>query len=196
MPQVLKCMWHVRRDWHCEDTMVFYAGQPLTAADLNYPIATLRQTTLQTLTTGTWTALTFTTEDVDSHNGHSNSSNTDQYVIQKSGNYWISGKSAYAANATGQRGSRFTKNGTAIASSQVLAERTGANNTMVAAPTNLDIDSIDVDTNRIGVEKSLFDESSGVVGADQRQADHEHPKDLARRELVCVKWHQHDHDDE
>lgn len=148
--------------------MVFYAGQRLTAADLNYPLALLRQTTLQTLTTGTWTALTFTTEDIDSHSGHSTVSNTDRYVIQRSGNYWISGKSAYAANATGQRGSRFTKNGVAIPSSQVLAERTGTNNTMVSAPTML-VPFVLNDIVRIeGIQTSGGNLNTSVSGNDEQ----------------------------
>lgn len=75
------------------------------------PIAVLRQTVAQTLTNGTFTALTFTTEDIDTANGHSTSTNTSRYTCQVAGKYMLTGGVTFASNGTGARYARWRVNG-------------------------------------------------------------------------------------
>lgn len=93
------------------------------------PIAELRQTGAQTLTTGVWTSLTFDAEVVDSAGGHSTSSNTSRYTAVIAGYYLLSGGAGFASNATGLRGVRWAKNGSSIDSSGTT-EPTGSGNNM------------------------------------------------------------------
>lgn len=97
--------------------MAFVAGQKLTAADLNFPIFRARQTAAQTLTTAIYTPITLTTEDVDTHNGHSTVSNTSRYVAQRAGRYSCAGNLAFAASATGGRYGEWAVNGVLIPNS-------------------------------------------------------------------------------
>ena len=104
----------------------FTAGQPVLASDLatlsaaltfihNPPIAQLRQDTAQALgTSGTFFAITFDAEVVDSANGHSTSTNPSRYVAQYAGYYEISGGVAFVANATGSRFVEIAVNGSAL----------------------------------------------------------------------------------
>lgn len=78
------------------------------------PIFRARQTVAQTLTTSVNTALTFTTEDVDSAGGHSTSVNTSRYTGVYPGWYNPSGGPSFENNATGVRVSDWAKNGTII----------------------------------------------------------------------------------
>lgn len=106
----------------------FLGGDRVTANKLNTPIFRGRQTATQTLTSGAWGAVTMTTESFDSHNGHSTSSNTDQYVVPTGwGGVWrCSGAGTFAANATGSRGARWTKNGTPINNAELMLDNNGA----------------------------------------------------------------------
>jgi hypothetical protein len=101
--------------------MSVLAGALIDANDLVNavlpPLAMLRQTAAQTLTTGTYTAVLFDTEDFDSHNGHSTVSNTSRYTAVTAGVYEVSGGCAFAANATGRRLARVAANGTVIGGS-------------------------------------------------------------------------------
>lgn len=108
--------------------MAYTAGTRLTAAMLNTPVARLRQTATQTLTSGTYAPVTLTTEDYDSHTGHSTSVNTSRYTVQSgwAGVYRLSGGVAFAANATGSRGCRWLKNGSPLPSSGVMLPNNGA----------------------------------------------------------------------
>lgn len=102
----------------------FSAGSKIPASKINLatspPIAQLRQTTLQTLTTSVWTALLMQTEDIDTHNGHSAVTNISRYTCQVAGKYELDGGAAFSASATGQRWLRWHKNG-------VEVEGSGAN---------------------------------------------------------------------
>lgn len=92
------------------------AGTANVAFLLAKPIAHLRQTSIQTLTTSTWTAITWQTEDVDSVSGHSGSAST--YTCQRAGWYRLSGGVSFAANAVGIRDARWVKNGTVVNGSE------------------------------------------------------------------------------
>ena len=116
----------------------FVAGQVLTADQLNKPMARMRQTATQTLTTGVWAPATFTTESYDTHNGHSTSTNTDQYVIPTGwdGVWTLTGCGTFAANATGSRGARWTQNGTPINNAEHMLPNNGAGTaSRIPAPT-------------------------------------------------------------
>jgi hypothetical protein len=102
------------------------AGQTATAADIDAisdkadfletpPAFVGRQTSVQSTTTGVWTALTMDTEEYDSHGGHSIVTNTSRYTCQVAGRYRVSGRAAFAANSTGSRGARITLNGAVVA---------------------------------------------------------------------------------
>lgn len=107
--------------------MTFPAGSRFLAEDvvasidrlMNPPRASLRQTVGQSIGTGgSFTALTFTTEDYDTVNGHSTSSNTSRYTCQVAGLYQLAGKHAWPANSSGQRACQWYVNGAAVAGSQ------------------------------------------------------------------------------
>lgn len=87
-------------------------------ADLNVvanpPICKVRQTVAQSLTNSTATAITFTTEDVDTSGMHSTSSNTSRLVATVAGWYLCTGNISYASNATGIRTTAWQVNGTPI----------------------------------------------------------------------------------
>lgn len=85
----------------------------------NPPRAQLRQIVAQTITTSTWTALSFTAEDHDSHNGHDNVTNNTRYVAPINGVYELAGGVWFAANTTGVRFCRWTKDGTILVGSGV-----------------------------------------------------------------------------
>lgn len=104
-------------------------GQPILAAwgdiardDLEYlarnaPHCRVTKTTTQSLTTATWTAITFaSTETFDVGGMHSTASNQDRITIPagEDGKYSFGGSIDFDNNVTGLRGVRFTKNGTAI----------------------------------------------------------------------------------
>lgn len=90
------------------------------------PRAQLRQTSAQTVTTGTFTAMNFEAEDADNYGGHSTSTNITRYTCQVAGVYRLTGKIAWAASATGRRASDWRKNGSSINGSQVAYAATSA----------------------------------------------------------------------
>jgi hypothetical protein len=129
-------------------TRLFTAGEVETGAYLNSavtnlgnfmlgkPIAYLRQTAAQTLTTATNTLLTFDTEDIDRDNGHSTTTNTSRYTAQTAGWYFITGAASFVGNATGTRVARFLINGTALNAGGNITSATLNTNTCVAPISN------------------------------------------------------------
>jgi hypothetical protein len=114
-------------------TRTWVAGEVVTAAHFNInirdvfnfllspPILEVRQTVSQTgIVDSTWTAFTFTTEDVDSSGMHSTSVNTSRFVAVYPGWYDHGGGLNIEANATGQRGTRWAVNGTAKDGSETM----------------------------------------------------------------------------
>lgn len=106
---------------------LFAAGDILSGAALNQavtsfgnffmgkPICILRQTVAQTMNIGVSTILTFTTEDIDRDNGHSNTTNTDRYTAQTPGYYRVTATCVWEATATGgSRQIEIMKNGGAV----------------------------------------------------------------------------------
>lgn len=94
------------------------AGAPITAAALAFidakPVAVLQQTVTQSVANTSWGVLTFDTETLDTHNGHSTSSNTSRYTCQVAGWYRVTVRAAFATNSNGSRGARVHKNGAYI----------------------------------------------------------------------------------
>jgi hypothetical protein len=99
------------------------------------PMVHLRQTTLMSLTNNAGTAITFTTEDVDTINGHSTSSNTSRYTPNDSGWYLLGGAVSFASNATGRRGTWWRKNGVDINGSETVIGASAAGSLTVPART-------------------------------------------------------------
>lgn len=93
--------------------------------------AKLRQTVTQSLTTATWTSITMDVEDKDLASGHSTSSNTSRYVVQAAGELTCEAGIAFAANATGVRGLRFTVNGAAVAQGRIVLPSCAAGGTEI-----------------------------------------------------------------
>lgn len=77
-------------------------------------LARLRQTVAQTLTTATFTAINFDTEDVDYDAAHSTVTNTSRYTAQTAGYYLVSGIAGFVGNATGARYTAIYVNGSPI----------------------------------------------------------------------------------
>lgn len=88
------------------------------------PIAKLRQTVAQTLTTGVIAAITFNVEDVDSDidgtGGHSTSSNTSRFTARYPGWYGVAARVAYAAGVTGDRMVSIAVDGIEIGGARVF----------------------------------------------------------------------------
>ena len=111
-------------------TRLFSAGEIETGAYLNSaitnlgnfmlgkPILQMNQTVAQSIPNTTWTAITFTAEVIDRDNAHSTTVNTSRLTAQTAGWYFISGRVQFAANATGQRLSGWTINGTQISTNR------------------------------------------------------------------------------
>lgn len=105
-----------------------------TIADLaNPPRAQMRQIVAQGIVNITWTSLTFTAEDMDSHSGHDNVINNSRYTAQVSGVYLLNGGVWFDANTTGVRMCRWAKNGTILVGSGVEAAPVSGGQTALAA---------------------------------------------------------------
>lgn len=92
------------------------------------PIAKLRQTVAQTLTTGVITAITMNAEvvdtDVDGTGGHSGSSS--QFVARYPGWYGAAGRVAYSSDNTGTRMVSLAVNGVEIEGARHFIEASAA----------------------------------------------------------------------
>lgn len=87
--------------------------------DLNSPpIAYLTQSSAQSIPTATFTAITFNTEVIDTAGGHSDVTNNSRYTAQKAGYYLLGGGVTFASNS-GFKATRWAKNGSSIAGSQM-----------------------------------------------------------------------------
>lgn len=100
------------------DSILYLLGST-TSVSTRRPTVQMRQTVAQSITSGTFTAVTFDAEDLDYDNGHSTAANTDRYTANTTAWYSVSGGVSYAANATGMRGLRYTVNGTGVNGSEV-----------------------------------------------------------------------------
>lgn len=110
-------------------THTFVTGEVVSASTLNGslgattgpffltpPLAILRQTVAQSIPNGlgTWTDVTFDTEDTDNDNGHSTVTNTARYTAQTPGTFAFGPNLAWSNGTTGGRLGRLALNGTAV----------------------------------------------------------------------------------
>lgn len=88
------------------------------------PVAELVQSSAQSIANNTWTAITFTTETIDTHDGHSTSTNTSRWTCPTgwAGYYAVSAVLYTAAGVTGVRVCALAKNGTRYRGSVGRAE--------------------------------------------------------------------------
>lgn len=131
-------------------TRTFVAGEVVLASYfntnirdvLNYllapPILEIEQIVSQTLANGTFTALTFTSESVDSSGMHSTSVNTSRATAVYPGYYRTDGAHGSVANATGSRYTSLGRNGTILSASQTNQLSNGGTlNTVTGARSKL-----------------------------------------------------------
>lgn len=113
------------------------SGMRLTPARLNQPVVRARQITLQTITNNTWTSITFTAEDIDTHGMHSTATNTSRFTVPSgyAGIYELSGGVSWAGGTTGQRWTRWALNGTEIDGSGTSIDATSGGQALTDAQT-------------------------------------------------------------
>lgn len=99
------------------------AGEIVTAAEMNanirdagnfmigQPFAYIWQSVAQSLANSTYAALTFDSTVVDSDGGHSNVTNNSRYTAKTPGWFQFTGGASFAVNATGSRGTQWSKTG-------------------------------------------------------------------------------------
>ncbi|HEX4816710.1 MAG TPA: hypothetical protein VFV66_28545 [Nonomuraea sp.] len=75
------------------------------------PLAVLRKTANQSISSGVHTAVTWNAEDVDSDGGHSTVSATERYTAQTAGWYYLTATVVFGGNANGRRDAYFRVNG-------------------------------------------------------------------------------------
>lgn len=108
-------------------TLVTIPGANAQTVASNVTRARIRQTSVQSIPNGAWTAVTMDTTDFDSDGLHSPSTNS-RFVIQQSGTYALTGMLNIGTNATGERGASIFKNGAVAANrlAEVLQAATPA----------------------------------------------------------------------
>ncbi len=79
--------------------------------------------------TGNWKAVLYSAENFDAFDLHNVSSNTSRLTLSPPGRWIVGGGCAFAANATGQRGLRVSKNGTVVPGGQFLVDAAAAGTT-------------------------------------------------------------------
>ena len=93
------------------DHMNTYVRTNLSSIDSGYGCR-VSETTSQSITQNTWTALTFTDETFDDDTMHDNSTNPSRITIKIAGRYLVAGSALYNANnAAGNRMSAIYVNG-------------------------------------------------------------------------------------
>lgn len=114
----------------------FVAGETETAAFMNSVGAAVnfllnpprcsasQQSSVQTLTTATWAAITFDTEDYDTDTMHNNTTNPSRFTANTAGLYELRGYIFYSSNATGVRYAQLRKNaaGSSTGGTELLTE--------------------------------------------------------------------------
>ena len=123
--------------------------EALNTADIDFlfnpPTAVLTQTaTTTSIPTGLspWTSVAFSDTAgvmIDNYSGHSTGTNPSRYTVVVAGWYTVSGAVCYAANATGVRGARCAKNGTAIQGTGISITNVGAGTATAVASAPRDV---------------------------------------------------------
>lgn len=159
-----------------------FTAEILSASELNQlgdalrfiygsPIARLRQTVAQTLTTAVNTPITFTTEDddtdIDLVGGHDNAVNTSRWTARYPGRYGFAGGIGFASNATGIRLCRFHINGTLMNDSDVLITPVSGNTTRMASRTTESYMSAGDYVEIVGTQTSGGNLNTSVAAGEQ-----------------------------
>lgn len=158
---VTKATWTNNVDALSSTNLHAYLRDPL-AFVMAPPRAELRQTVAQSgMASGSWIALTFTSEtvdtDVDGIGGHSTSVNTSRYVARYPGWYQVNGAYAPEANTTGRRGTRWAVNGSALDASTIIIPAGTASGVVIPSRTKqIFLDEGDF------VELQAFQDSGGT----------------------------------
>lgn len=110
------------------------------------PMCKARGTTDQTISTATWTPVTWDSEDYDSDAMHSTSTNTDRVLMNLAGRYRISAGVSFASNATGLRGARLVKSDgtTDVVLAEELRAATNGDDTSFVLTATYEMDEADV----------------------------------------------------
>ena len=108
---------------------------------LRPPAFKLRQSAIQSLTSGAWTALTFDAEDtdtdIDAVGGHDTAANNTRFTARYACYYQLGFMPNFAASATGQRGGRFAINGVTVTGSESFINATSAGGPELPASTTI-----------------------------------------------------------
>jgi hypothetical protein len=75
------------------------------------PMGIFRKSAAQSVSSSTWTAISWDVEDLDSDASHSTVTNTSRYTAQTAGWYLVQTTLCWASNSTGYRKARFRVNG-------------------------------------------------------------------------------------
>lgn len=104
-------------------------------AALKKPCFSAIQTAAQSLPNNAYTPITFTAEQIDTHNGHSTSSNTSRYVIPAgwSGIWRVSG-AVLVVGTGGRRAAAIAKNGTLQPGLQIVPAVATGDTSATTAP--------------------------------------------------------------
>ena len=99
----------------------FLAGQIVQASDLatlvaylTPPTAVMYRSTSQSIANNSYTTVDLTSELSDTNGAHDTSTNPSRYTCPIAGDWLLLGAGSIVANATGGRGIRLLKNGSAI----------------------------------------------------------------------------------
>ncbi|MCZ4099838.1 hypothetical protein [Streptomyces sp. H39-C1] len=94
--------------------MTFFAGQRVSASQLNPVTFSGYQIATQSVPNNAWTGATFDGEYEDSHGGHSTVTLNGTYTIPVTGFYDLAAGSSFVPNVTGLRGVKILKSGVII----------------------------------------------------------------------------------
>lgn len=124
--------------------------------DMNSARCEVSRVAVQSIPDNAWTAVNWTAE-VDLGAMHSTSSNTDQVLARRAGVYSSRWGAAFAANVTGQRGMRISRNGTVIPGTTVLAGAAAAGETALQTAWTSTLDPSDI------LRVEVFQNSGGAL---------------------------------
>lgn len=128
------------RTWNVDDVVVSSYMNAVRDALIflaNPPICNAVQATSQTIGTGTgsnWQSLSQDSTAADPYGMHSNTTNNSRAVSQAAGYYLCFGAACFASNATGWRGARVAKNGSAISGGAAEIGTNGSGVTAMGSP--------------------------------------------------------------
>lgn len=97
------------------------SGEPVRASDRDIQyLASLRAAAVQSIPDNSPTALNFDTDDIDDDNGHSPSSSTSKYFVQRDGRFEVGGVASHGTSTAGtSRNFSLYVNGSAVTGATV-----------------------------------------------------------------------------